>query len=955
MTPEQHARARDIFLDIIAHPPEEHHSLTAKRCGGDAELQREVERLLKHHHEATLQVGPRTPEDSEEGWAVTEVGETGRLSRTTSATSPDEETREGIRLTAGDLVAGRYRVVAWLGGGGMGQVYRVEDLTLHQTVALKFLAPKFAAEQAWRERFMHEARTAREITHPNVCRVFDIGEADEHVFISMEYVDGEDLATLMRRIGPLPQAKVLDMAHQVCGGLAAAHTKGLLHRDLKPANIMLDRRGNIRITDFGLAGAVAELKEGGLIAGTPPYMAPEQFVGIGLSVRTDVYALGLVLYEMLAGRPAFQADDLVEYARLHREEDPPPLSQWVPNVDPALEQIIHHCLQIDPAKRPHSVMTVAAALPGGDALTAAIAADRTPSPETVAAARPRPDALPGPRTLAAITGLLLAALAIARTYAPGPLDMANSKPPEVMAERCRDIIGTVGYNAKSPQHATYGFAGLNMDAPYVSAFSWGDTRSAAQLGGTETLLFWYIQSPRPMTSPASRLEGLQASRLTAHDGTIPGQGAVAVALSPSGRLIYFAATPHMQGAPALKAADAKPVFEEMLAFAELGVESAAAAQPSVQTYLPVDDRRALLFTAADDTAMTRRVDWLAWHGRPILFAVTRQRVAGSAMSELAEEKTRHALKTTMLQVVLVMVALVSFPWAWKNQREDRADRQAAMRFAAFVFAVELIRWLLKERHALDFSFEVASLCEAGLRALSFAAMIWLFYTALEPEARRYWPHLLVAWRRMLSGNLFDPVVGRHIQIGVAVGAFLAVMIVVDRLVVAWLGWDARLPLIDAAIPDRLLGGRFAVAGCLGSLLKALFRALLFLLLLTALRAVVRRPIVSAALAALLIAPMYTPLGSHLAIAWVTIGVGCVGLMVWAMARFGLITVAAALLTAELLTTFPIDLHFDVWYADLTLLALGVVLALAFIGMVGSRSAERSPALGNAFSAYRRGV
>jgi hypothetical protein len=712
---------------------------------------------------------------------------------------------------------------------------------------------------------------------------------------------------------------------------------------LKPANVMLDRRGNIRITDFGLAGAVAELKEGGLIAGTPPYMAPEQFVGEGLGVWTDIYALGLVLYEMLAGRPAFEADDLLEYARLQREEDPPPLSRWAPNIDPALEQTIHHCLQKDPTRRPHSVMAVAAALPGGDALTAAVAADRTPSPETVAAARMRPDALPGTGALTALTLLLLAALLIARTYAPGPLDRADGKPPEVLAERSRAIIGTLGYDVKPQQYATYGFSGSSMSAPYGSAFSWGNERDAVRLRERASVLFWYIQSSRSMTSRGPRLEALRGSRLTTNEGMMPGPGAVALALGASGRLVYFAAIPRLDGTPAPESPNTDALLQQMLGFAELDAEMTAATEPTVQTYLPVDNRRALLVMSADDTLDARRVDWLTWRGRPILFTVTRQGRADSAMSKLTEEGTRHAVKTTMLQVVLVMVALVSFPWAWKNQRENRADRQAAMRFAAFVFAAELIMWLLQGRHALDFSFEVAGLCAAGLRALSFAAMIWLFYTALEPEARRYWPHLLVAWRRLLSGNLMDPVVGRHIQIGVGVGVFLAVVIVIDRLVVAWLGWETRLPLIDAPIPDRLLGGRFAVAGCLASLLKALFRALLFLLLLTALRAVVRRPILSAAIAALLIAPIYTPLGSHLAIAWLTIGVGCVCLMVWTMARFGLIAVTAALFTAELLTSFPINLHFDTWYADLTILALGVVLTVALIGMLGARAGARPKA------------
>src|SRR5271155_5293667 len=157
------------------------------------------------------------------------------------------------RFLPGRLLAGRYRIVALLGRGGMGEVYRADDLTLGQPVALKFLPEEASRDENLLERFRNEVRIARRVSHPNVCRVYDVGEVDGNTFFTMEYVDGEDLASLLRRIGRLPQDKAIEIARRLCAGLAAAHEKGVLHRDLKPANIMIDGRGQARITDFGLA------------------------------------------------------------------------------------------------------------------------------------------------------------------------------------------------------------------------------------------------------------------------------------------------------------------------------------------------------------------------------------------------------------------------------------------------------------------------------------------------------------------------------------------------------------------------------------------------------------------------------------------------------------------------------------------------------------------------------
>jgi predicted Ser/Thr protein kinase len=186
---------------------------------------------------------------------------------------PLSDALDGAQFVPGTMLAGRYRIVGLLGRGGMGEVYRAEDLKLGQAVALKFL-PKEVSRRADRlARFHQEVRLARQVSHPNVCRVYDIGETDAQHFLSMEYIDGEDLASLLRRIGRLPPDKALELARQLCAGLAAAHDRGVLHRDLKPANVLIDGRGRARLADFGLADLTDQQRDAPEMAGTPGYMA----------------------------------------------------------------------------------------------------------------------------------------------------------------------------------------------------------------------------------------------------------------------------------------------------------------------------------------------------------------------------------------------------------------------------------------------------------------------------------------------------------------------------------------------------------------------------------------------------------------------------------------------------------------------------------------------------------
>jgi predicted Ser/Thr protein kinase len=362
-------------------------------------------------------------------------------SGTSRLSSSSGTTRSDSRFLPGTVLASRYRIVSLLGKGGMGEVYRADDLTLDQAVALKFLPESVAGSESAVTRFKNEVRIARQVSHANVCRVFDVGEIDGYVFLSMEYVDGEDLGSLLRRIGRLPADKALEISRKLCAGLAAAHEKGVLHRDLKPSNVMLDSRGHVLLTDFGLAGLADELTGAEVRNGTPQYMAPEQLSGKEVTVRSDLYSLGLVLYEIFTGKRPFEADSLADLVRAQTDTKPPSISTLVRDLDPAVERVIQRCLDAEPSRRPASALAVAAVLPGGDPLAAALAAGETPSPEMVAAAGEGVGLSPR----IAIALLTMVVLGLAGNYIlgvrKGALEQINPPySPEVLAQKGKHFL-----------------------------------------------------------------------------------------------------------------------------------------------------------------------------------------------------------------------------------------------------------------------------------------------------------------------------------------------------------------------------------------------------------------------------------------------------------------------------------------------------------------------------------
>jgi len=267
---------------------------------------------------------------------------------------PTETLKTSAReLTTGSTFAGRYQIIEELGHGGMGRVYKVHDTKLGEKVALKLIRPEVASDRETLERFSNELKLSRKIRHKNVCGMFDLGEFEGAHFITMEYVQGEDLKSMIRMSAGLTVGTLLSVGKQICDGLAEAHGLGIVHRDLKPQNIMIDKSGNAKIMDFGIARSIKEkgITGAGIMIGTPEYMSPEQVEGKETDPRSDIYSLGIILYEMVTGHVPFEGETALSIAMKHKSEAPKDPRQLNPLLPGDLSAVILKCLEKDRAKR----------------------------------------------------------------------------------------------------------------------------------------------------------------------------------------------------------------------------------------------------------------------------------------------------------------------------------------------------------------------------------------------------------------------------------------------------------------------------------------------------------------------------------------------------------------------------------------------------------------------------
>jgi serine/threonine-protein kinase len=851
--------------------------------------------------------------------------------RTSPGLSSSSDSFDGARFVPGTVLEERYRIVALAGRGGMGEVYRAEDLKLGQTVALKFLPESLAQDGAALARFHREVRIARQVSHPNVCRVFDIGEADGLQFLSMEYVDGEDLATLLRRIGRLPSDKATEVARQICAGLAAAHDQGLIHRDLKPANVMIDGRGKVRITDFGLAGAAGSFRPEESSAGTPAYMAPEQLAGKDATVQSDIYALGLVLYEVFTGKRAFDAKTLADLRTAHEHSAPTHPSLLVKDMDPLVERVILRCLDKDPTKRPASALQVAAALPGGDPLAAALAAGETPSPEMVAAAGSSEGI--SPRfvwiCIAVVALGLVFEFAISghsRLYRTVNLP----KPPEVLAERAREILRDAGYTTAPRASAT----GFDLDGDYLAYVERNDKSATRWFHVPGAVQFWYRQSPDYMLPQQILNEGSAQGRVTASDPPLSDPGMAVVLLDPEGHLIYLRVVPKRREpreVPAVK----EPDWNKLLTAAGF---DPAKCQRVDSIWTPpnyADARAAWKAPMPERPDLTLRIEAAALRGQPEYFYVTGPWTPGLNDAASTTNTQQHVQEIFAL-CILTALLVGGFVLARMNIKAGRGDRHGAFRLAAFVFCVCEATWLVGAHHTTAIVTEAVSLtlslCWASLAAL-FMCMLYL---ALEPFVRRRMPEILISWSRLLSGQFKDPLVGRDLLAGTALALLAQVIGDLSFPVALWRGTATPNP--DRSAFAILDGGRIIVARFLAQLNNALFNGLALMFVLVVVQMLViligRREKLSRWIA-----------GGAFVIIWGARAVAQHGpvldtyvlntavlvLIVFMMLRFGILATATFIFVSGILGA-PLTTDSSAWYAWMGWLSVAVIAGIVVYGV-----------------------
>jgi serine/threonine-protein kinase len=843
---------------------------------------------------------------------------------------------QGGGFSPGTVLVERYRIVALLGRGGMGEVYRAEDLKLGNVVALKFLPASLQHNDAALAGFHAEVRNARQVSHPNVCRVYDIGEVNGQHFLTMEYIDGEDLASLLRRIGRLPADKALETAHQICAGLAAAHDCGLLHRDLKPANIMLDGRGRVRITDFGLALSSADATGRSETAGTPAYMAPEQIGKGEASIRSDIYSLGLVFYELFTGRMPYHANTPVEWQRAHLESSPRVPSSVVKDIDPVVETAILRCLQKDPAQRPSSVRQVAAAFPGGDPLAAALAAGETPSPEMVAAAGDK--GAFAPRTAWIFLAGTLAVLALVVALAPKASDLGLAplpRTPDALTDRARELVEQFGYN-EQPADTDSSFL-RTYDFLRYRALHEPSPQRVRELAPAEfgPMIFWYRQSPSPLVPAAP------GGNVSENDPPMDLSGMVTMELSSSGKLIKFHALPPQVEDPKPPSSDGG--WAALFAAAGLDLKRFTPSGPKLLPPVPFDARTEWDGSRAEDPATPLHVTAAAYRGKPVYFDVLGPwNLPGTEQQSTQVLPTATIVAGATATVMIVGLLVAGAILARRNVRMGRGDRKGSFQVSAFVFSISLLGWILGGHHVWEVPGEFGMFLTAFCIAVGMAAFFWVSYMALEPYVRRRWPDVLISWTRLLSGKVWDPLVGRDVLAGALVGSIVALSGYALDALPYWFNVPG-LTTVQAA--PASLGGpnRFLALG-LGLLSSGLLLAFITLSLLFLARLFLRKQWLAIAITGLLVTILV--LGSIGENFWVALPFAAViaGLLLTVLIRFGFLALCVSLWYFSLLADLPVTVDFSRWYMGRSLIFLLVMIGLAVYGFRAALAGR--PVFGN---------
>jgi serine/threonine-protein kinase len=741
----------------------------------------------------------------------------------------------------------------------------------------------------------------------------------------MEYVDGEDLASLLRRIGRFNEERGLEIARQTCAGLAAAHGRGVIHRDFKPANVMVDSAGQVRITDFGLAGVSGET----IRAGTPAYMAPEQLAGGDVTARSDIYALGLVLYEIFTGKRALEGSNLAELIRRREQAELVPPSALIRELSPEIDRAIMRCLEPDPAGRPASALSVSAWLPGGDPLAAALAAGETPSPEMVAAAGEE-------GALGRFWGIGLLAFVLAGVPAVAFLAdrsllvnrISLTKSADVLEERAREIIALAGYT-DTPVDTARGVAVNGEYLQWVARTNESPSRWDSISDGTAPLLdFWYRTSPQPLRplSPEWMPQW--------NDPPLGISGMVTVVVDDRGRLVEFVSMPPQldTSAPITAPIDWSPMFQA----AGLQLAGFSETSPQWTPRIYAEQRVAWEGPMPKRPEVKLRVEAASYRGRPVAFKVVGPWTRPTLMDQTRPsgiQRVVSAIGTLMVLALLGGAVLL----VRANLKAGRADRRGAGRIALFLLGTWMAAWALGARHSFDVDEETGRFLTALAFSLLNVGIAWLFYLALEPFVRRLSPDMLIGWTRLLSGRLRDPRVGRDLLIGVVTGVFFTLLTSID--VSALTGGAAGQP--QTSNMQYFIGARYAIARMLGTMPNALQNAMLGTFMYVVLLAIVKRRWIAATLVLIFVCGVIlAEAGADNVWFMLTLAAVLGGVTIFVFLRFGLLAIASALYVNQVLHLVPLTIDPTRPHGGIALLAMLVVAALGAYAFYISRAGDR---------------
>ena len=921
MTSDERKQIEQLFKQAAALPVEDRETFLHAECNDD-EVRARVNELLEY--------------DQVEGGGLTDAKETGP--------APTQDVRQSLpgrgdvplnvrsagtsssithgRFLPGTVLAERYRIVGLLGQGGMGEVYRADDLEVGQSVALKFLPNRLVEDPRSLERFRGEVRLARQVSHPNVCRVYDIGQINGQWFLSMQYVDGEDLAQLLKRIGRFPQERAIELARQLCMGLHAAHEQGVLHRDLKPANVMIDGRGKLLVTDFGLAEFADDVRGEDIRSGTPAYMAPEQLAGREVTVRSDIYSLGILLHEIYTGCTVWEASSMAELVEKRKGTATPPTpSDHLADLDPIAEKTIERCLEPDPGSRPASALEVVACLPGGDPLQAALAAGETPSPQMLAnSSQDGQFSLPaGLIRFVGLCAALVWLVASSQIFEQFDFGELHRNQPEVLNRMAEEHLETLGLRLSTADYST----------PVDSASGFG----FAQPGVFE---FWYRQSASPLgPKNPDNWGNASAWRITS---TNPGNhypGMTSVRLDTKGRLVELWSTAQSNQtvgtetdslAEAVFAVTELPIAGYQLSEMEDPIKAAIAAIPHDRVYY---------WKAAATKSESEAVLATTLRGKLNYLSVIQSGEIGSLGRFVQAPPSTFGISGVLLSfIVIAAISLAAY-----NLYTTKVDLHGAAQCALLVFVCDLLGWTIMSGSVYDVVTNSHFAANYLIRTLALASRCGIFYLAAEPVIRRYYPTTAISLARLVEARYRDPLVARDILVGVMWGIGISVFFgllsfaLQQLLDIQHFDKEAfpdspELIKLHYAVGYHLSALAYTFAMCLGGLSILVFMT----------KATRNRPI--SLLVFVAMCSTTADLDSWYSIATVWIMNSCAA---WCYIRHGMI--AAFFLWFSYFTAmiYPFTTHFEAWYSASGLFYCASIALIGAYGFYFSTIAPRASA------------